>query len=96
MQILMALLIFVVAADYCKIDSGVLQHLCICLSFISIVSQAFFLSVGFVLSEKKILITLILAFFSYRGAKKDTLQLLPSLDLKYNSTSFLGSGISGL
>lgn len=45
---------FVVAADYCKIDSGVLQHLCICLSFISTVSQAFFLSVGFVLSKKQV------------------------------------------
>lgn len=45
---------FLVAADYCKIDSGVLQHLCICLSFISIVSQAFFLSVAFVLSKKRV------------------------------------------
>jgi len=54
MQILMALLIFVVAADCCKIDSGALQHLCICLSLISIVSQSFFLSLGIVLCKKKL------------------------------------------
>lgn len=73
MQILMDLLIFVIAADYCKIDSGMLQHFCICLSLISIVSQALFLSVDIVPSKKKKFITFILAVFSYQGAK-DTIQ----------------------
>lgn len=72
MQILMALLIFVVAADYYKIDSGALQHLCICLSLISIESQAFFLSVGIVLRKNSP--NLHLSIFSCEGAKKDTIQ----------------------